>query len=339
MKKRKFLSLLLAVAMVALSFGAMGVGAAPQGAPSMELDRANEVIHLSGNMPGGTGGQDGAFLLYALRVSGMAPADAELGRVRWMPTYSGAIDISRFIPRRQGVPNFHIAFRWSNQPVTTANVTVVVLNPRPVIGRNDVVYDFRAQRVVVNTQLTANSSNFEVRVGDDVRYAVAGGSSGWGRPIGPDTPFPLPLRVMPTGGVVQARIAPTAGYFASMPIRVRVPRPTAPIRTVLTIRPGSGQNPYFIQGLTTNMEVFVGVADTAIGNLGSYWRPIPVRNMTVSAFSALVPAGSPGRDTTSYPGSYTFTLRNRATDTRPASEPSLHRFSVTQFNAGAAVAP
>ena len=315
MKKRKFLSLLLAVAMVALSFGAMGVGAAPTGRPDMTLDRHNEIIHLSGVMPTGTNTADGAFLQYALRV-GATPTDAELGRVRWMPTYSGAIDISRFIPRRPGVANFNIAFRWSNQAPTAANATVVALNHRPAVGRTDVIYDFVSQQVVVNTSTPRIANGpFEVRIGDDVWYNFSD-RSGWGRPVALHSPFPLPLRVMPTGGVIQARVAPTDTSFASMPIRVRIPRPTAPIRAILQIR-RTGNNPAFIQGLTTHMEVLVG---------GNNWAPIPVRNMTVTAFNAL----NPVRDT-SNPDLYTFTLRTRATDTRPASEATTHSFSRVAF--------
>ena len=351
MKKRKIISLLSAVFMIAAAFslGSLTVSANEDSRqPLMVLDYISEVVHWDSDNDDTlrdvvVDGKESVLnenvvLLYALRAN-----ENSLDKAKWIPTYSGAIDISRYIPRRAGAP-YIIAFRWSDQEPVKENVRFVELKARQPIGRGDVWYDVDKQYII------ANGKGFEVKIGDDVWYE---NEIGWGELIGNNTngdasphdqPLLLPMDFLPTGGVAQARKSPIhienengevdneRSEFASVTIRIRLPRPSRPVdASKITLVPQGGRvSDAHFKGFRDKMEVFVGIREDNNGNTTEVWETLS-RNMKISDFDKLFETGGnrpdgSGKDT-SRTDWYRFRVRNKASGSRPASPVTILEFS------------
>jgi hypothetical protein len=317
----------------ALAVSAEEGEASSLGKPAMLLHYVDEVIFLddSGRMPEGYFSEDKTVvLMYALKVKSTDSND--LQKAKWLPTYSGAIDISKYVPKKAGGSPYTIAFRWSDQPAKKENVFTVTLEPRQTIAKGDVWYDADKQRVM------AKGEGFEVKIGDDVWYDNEPDSD-WGKSIG-DNGLWLPMSFMPTGGVVTARKSPvyedggedTKGQFASPILKIKLPKPTKAVdANKVSIKPKTTKTPAYLAGVSEKMEVLVNETLDSNEQRTEVWKPLK-RNMTVAEFDKLFESGFSGKDTTSAAGNYSFRVRNRAAGAKPASPETVLEFDQEKYD-------
>ena len=327
MKKRRFIGLMLAVSMIVgvFSLSTLAVSA-NEVKPFMVLDYVKETVWIDYDsqgrtLPGDLTINENVVLLYALKIK--SDDDKDLEKAKWLPTYSGAINISKYIPKKSGSNPYKIAFRWSDQAPKKENVAIVELKARQAITKGDVLYDTE------NQQIIAKGKGFEVKIGDDVWYENETDSE-WGIPIGDDNPLSLPMKFLPTGGVATARKAPVfaepgsaEGQFASTELKIKLPKPPKAVAaSKIAIVSKSGKSgAAYIKGVSEKMEVFVGETQ----DNKEEWKTLK-KNMTVAEFDKLF-EGETSSGKVSHGDKYSFRIRNKASGTKkPASPETVIEF-------------
>jgi hypothetical protein len=326
-RMKKILCSLIAAAMIVPVIAVGSAATVSANAPAVPtIDFANELLVISGAAATGD-----AVLLYALNVRSTGGiggvADMGLASARWMPTYTGVVDIGRFIPATDRPERpYIIAVRWSNMPATLENTRLVELPGRQAVNRREIVYDGERQGI------RAPGPGFEMRLEND-----------WGW-TSINTPAPtedhpaarilnFPIDWLPTGGTALVRMAASGQNFASQTARIRLPRQPAPPRVsrVIIREPNARNQRAFFVGLTDRMEVFSG----------NQWIPLE-RNMTVFDFAQQVarpgrtdqPIGAPayrGGEPTMV-SAYTFYVRTAPRGDAPASAPVSFSIPAERFN-------
>ena len=340
--KNKVISMMLALIMM-LAAAPFAVGASDEppvvtGKPVMVLDYVKEVIWVdTGNVTNSAEHRElghleineDVVLWYALKVGGTS--ESALSKAKWLPTYSGAIDISRYVPKKAGA-TYIIAFKWSDEKESREdNTAFVTLNARQTIAKGSVEYTDGA--------ISAKAEGtFEVRLGDDVWYDT---ETEWGILIdnkagdGGVGPLPIPMNFLPTGGAVQVRRPPVdnldeswnpiegvEGKFASVPIRVRLPRPSKPVdvsKIDIVPKGGKVEKAHF-KGFKDKMEIFVGIRTNNNGTTTEIWHTLE-KNMSVADFDKLFEPGvvdGSGKNM-DRADKFRFRIRNKAVGTKPAS--------------------
>jgi len=292
------------IAGAAFSFGSLNVSAASGGNAStfnFTIDYLRETVFVAGAVFDTTSSlEDAKCLMYALKVDS---SDARaVGRAKWFPTYSGEIDVSKYIPNK-GNKSYFIAFKSSDDD-RNEKVESVELKARQTIGRADVTYDTDKQ------QITAVGGGFEVKLNDDV-YDDGGN---WGLDLSDEKSILIPKELLPTGGTALARKkAITEGdnkAFASATIRIKLPAPPKPVNTSrITLLPeGDRKNKdAYFKGVTDKMEV---LADDGT------WKRLG-KNMKAADFDKLNPKKTETKD-----GDVVFEVRVAARGKSSASLPS-----------------
>ena len=351
---KRIISALLAVFMLAAAVGSGALivsaneeEASSLGKPVVVLDYVQETIWIDYTNPNGRMLPDdltlnkNVVLMYALKIKGTE--DKDLEKAKWLPTYSGEINISKYVPKKAGGKEYMIAFRWSDQSPKKENIAVVTLKPRQTITKGDVWYDADKQHVI------ANGKGFEVKIGDDVWYE---NEIGWGALIGDytgaddsvpdkDRPLFLPMNFMPTGGVVTARKSTVAedegieGQFASPVLKIKMPKLPKPPKAVeaskITIVPKGGKvSAAYFKGVSEKMEIFVREKESEDGQTTEEWKALK-KNMSVADFDKLFEESASGKDSSRAAGKYSFRVRNRATGNKPASPETVLEFDQTAY--------
>jgi len=279
------------------------------------INFVDELLFVPGGVASG-----GSVLLYALNVRNSGGVetvtDASLAGARWMPTYTGTVDIGRFIPNsyRPGRP-YIVAVKWSGMDATLDNVALIVLPPRQESERRFISYDGEVQAIRVP------GAGFEMRLENDRGWTPITTAAGTAE--NPDARIlSFPIDWLPTGGTALVRRAAIAvgadAQFASQTTRLRLPRQPRPPRTDrIVIRPsGPRAERAFIQGFTDRMEV----------RSGDQWIQLD-RNLTVYAFSRL------GATSTISDGYLTFYVRIAPRGNTPGSAAAPFTVYAAEFTA------
>jgi len=274
-----------------------------------------------------------------------------LSKVKWQPTLSGRIDISRFIPKKASAKEVSLIVRRVSTP--NADPVFITLKARPdikaLVTAKDKTFRKKIYNIAEQTFINTTDQDLELRFdldrsGRNPHVEVLGKQGEADslyfhhdrKPFGVRGTYRIAavnfekfvvengeLRILDGA---ELELAASKASFSSLPVKFRTPaQPKAPDASRMVLTQGKNGAPWFISRTTPKMKVALRCDDR-----GLTWGNFPSKNLTIAGLIKLfeddayvLPIDSDGN--------YTFEVRTFKAG-KPDSRPAYLVFNADEFH-------